>query len=116
MGRRSKYAGFTKAFRYMAVQRLKRCENVSALCRELGVSRQALYTWRDRLEGAEDQAQESTRGGEADLRLQVARLKRLLAEKTLEVDFFKAAFAKVEARRRSSSGSGETASGSTSGK
>jgi transposase len=116
MGRRSKYTRFTKAFRLVAVQRLQRGENVSALCRELGVSRQTLYTWRDQQEGVKDPVAHPATGEEAKLRLEVAQLKRLLAEKVLEVDFFKAAFAKVEARRRSSSGSGATASGNTSGK
>lgn len=116
MGRKSKCGRFTKAFRILAVQRLERGENVSALCRELGMSRQALYTWRDQQQGAKDPVGHPASGEEAGLRLEVARLKRLLAEKVLEVDFFKAAFAKVEARRRNSSGSGGTASGSTSGK
>ena len=39
-----------------------------------------------------------------------ARLKKLLAEKTLEADFFKGAFERIEALRRSASASGETAS------
>jgi len=111
MSQRSKTGRFTKAFRYVAVQRLKRGENVSALCRELGMSRQALYTWRDRLEGVEEDPGKSTSDREADLRQQIARLKRLLADKTLEVDFLKAACEKVEARRRTATGSGETASG-----
>jgi len=36
-------------------------------------------------------------------------LKQLLAEKTLEVDFFKGALQKIEARRQRNSGSGEMA-------
>lgn len=116
MGRKSKCGRFTKAFRFMAVERLKRGENVSALCRELGMSRQALYTWRDQAEGAEQQAEKPPVDREAELRQQIARLKRLLADKTLEVDFFKGAFEKIAARRRNSSGSGGTASGSISGK
>ena len=39
---------------------------------------------------------------EATLRKEVSRLKRVLAEKTLEVDFFKGALQKVEARRQRS--------------
>jgi hypothetical protein len=42
-------------------------------------------------------------------------LKRLLAEKVLEVDFLKGALQKVEARRQSRGGSGETASMTKSG-
>jgi transposase-like protein len=115
MGVKSKYGAFTKAFRFMAVERLKRGENLSALCRELGVSRETLYTWRDRQAGLEDQPSPPAQGQEAALRQQIARLQRLLADKTLEVDFLKAACAKVEAQHRSSTGSGETASGKRSG-
>jgi hypothetical protein len=38
------------------------------------------------------------------------QLKQLLAERTLEVDFFKGSLQKIAARRRSGGGSGETAS------
>jgi len=40
----------------------------------------------------------------------------LLAEKTMEVDFFKGALQKVEARRQRSSSSGEKTSTTKSGK
>jgi len=40
--------------------------------------------------------------------------KLLVAEKTLEVDFFKGALQRIKARRRESSGSGELASTTTS--
>ena len=43
-------------------------------------------------------------------RHQVRELKRLLAEKTLEADFFKGALQKIEARRQKSGTSGEAAS------
>ena len=52
---------------------------------------------------------------ERELRLQVAQLKRLVADKTLEADFFKGALQKVEARRQSNTKSGETASTTKSG-
>jgi hypothetical protein len=45
-----------------------------------------------------------------EMRKQVRQLKRLLAEKTMEVDFFKGALQKVEARRQRSSSSGEQTS------
>jgi transposase-like protein len=106
---------YPKAFRRMAVARLKSCENIVALARELGIHRRLLYKWRDQLEPVEH--------GEAyplpsspELRRQVHQLKRLLAEKTLEVDFFKGALQKVEARRQRSSSSGEKTSTTKSGK
>jgi len=50
------------------------------------------------------------------LRKEVNHLKRVLAEKTLEVDFFKSALQKVEARRQQNNSSGEKASTSKSGR
>ncbi len=40
---------FPKAFRQYAVMRLKQCDNIVALSKELGVHRRLLYTWRDQL-------------------------------------------------------------------
>jgi transposase-like protein len=34
----------------VAVERLKRCENIVALSEELGVHRRLLYKWRDQLD------------------------------------------------------------------
>jgi len=42
------------AFRKMAVERLKSCDNVVALSQELVVHRRLLYKWRDQLEPIED--------------------------------------------------------------
>ena len=36
---------YPKAFRKMAVERLKRCDNIVALSQELGVHRRLLYKW-----------------------------------------------------------------------
>jgi transposase-like protein len=44
---------FPKSFRQYAVARLKQCDNIVALSKELGVHRRLLYTWRDQLEPAE---------------------------------------------------------------
>ena len=104
------------AFRQMAVERMKHCENIVALSEELGVSRRLLYRWRDQLDpadGGHEPPPESPR--ESTLRKENHQLKRVLAEKTLEVDFFRGALQKVEARRRISSGSGEKASTTESG-
>ena len=108
---------YTKEFREFAVERLRGCENIVALAKELHVSRRQLYRWRDEMDpeipGMEvpgQQARTST------LRKEVNHLKRVLAEKTLEVDFFRSALQKVEARRQQSRRSGEKASTSKSGR
>jgi transposase-like protein len=106
---------FPKAFRQMAVDRLAQCENIVALAKELGISRRLLYTWREKLEPLESGEGPPANSREASLRKEVNRLKRVLAEKTLEVDFFKGALHKVKARRQGNGGSGGTASTPTSG-
>ena len=84
-----------------------------ALAQELGLHRRLLYKWRDQLEPVEHgEPVPST----PELRQQVRQLKRLLAEKSMEVDFFKGALQKVEARRQRSSNSGEPTSTTKSGK
>jgi transposase len=100
----------TKDFRRMAVERLKSCDNIVALSEELGVHRRLLYQWRDRSEVFESEESPPGNSRESTLRQEIGQLKRLLAEKTLEVDFFKGALQKVEARRRNSGITGEKAS------
>jgi transposase-like protein len=102
---------YSRKFQRNAVERMRTCESVTDLARELGVRPRCLYKWRaklDLLESGEESARASTHEG--SYRKQVLRLKQLLAEKTLEVDFFKGALQKIEARRRKSGASGETAS------
>ncbi len=101
----------------MAVERMETCADVEALAKELGVTRRCLYKWRRKLAAVEPGEETSRPGTRVGFhRRENERLKRLLAEKTLEVDFFKRALQKVEARRQSHGGSGETASMTKSGK
>jgi transposase-like protein len=97
----------------MALERLKNCASVTALAEELGVHRTVLYHWQRQAESSEERTASSP---VRELRKQVRDLKRLLGEKTLEVDFFKGALQKVEARRQGSSSSGGTASTTKSGR
>jgi hypothetical protein len=71
--------------------------------------RTILYQWQRKLEHTGESSARVT-SPVRELRRQVRDLKRLLGEKTLEVDFFKGALQKVEARRQSGRGSGGTAS------
>jgi transposase-like protein len=99
----------------MAIERMKDCPSVSALAEELGIDRSNLYQWQRQLEHAGESGARVT-SSVRELRKQVRELKRVLAEKTLEVDFFKGALQKVEARRQSSKDSGGTASTTRSGR
>ena len=99
----------------MAVERFTRCENATELARELGIDRGLLYKWRKLQEQGEERAGR-VNSGERRLHTEISELKRLLAEKALEVDFFKGALQKIEARRQGLGGSGAKASTNKSGK
>ena len=108
---------YTDEFKRMCVERMKQCNDVGGLAKELGIHRRMLYRWRDQLdpvEKSEGPPAESSR--EARLRHEVSQLKRALADKTLEVDFFKGALQKVEARRQQQDVTGAKASTTKSGK
>jgi len=104
---------YPRKFRIRAVERMNSCDNVLRLARELRLNRSLLYKWRHRLDPANGQAQGEViirNSRESTLRKEIDKLKRLLANKTVEVDFFGCALQKVEARRRNSGISGEQAS------
>lgn len=94
----------------MAVERLKSCDNIVALSEELGVHRRLLYQWRDQSEALQSEQSPPGNSRESSLRKEINQLKQALADKTLELDFFKGALQKVEARRRNSGITGEKAS------
>jgi len=96
-----------------AVERLQAGENARDLAAELGINQRGLYRWRARLGGG---VAAPEREREAALRQEVGRLKQVLAEKVLEVDFLRGALHKVEARRQGKASSGGKASTSRSGK
>src|ERR1700757_391170 len=81
---------YSRQFQRMAVERMRSSDNIGDLAKELGIGRRCLYKWQakfDHLERGEEAPRTSSH--ESSYRQQAHRLKRLLAEKTLEVDFFK---------------------------
>jgi transposase-like protein len=90
---------YPKVLRRTVVERFRTCKNISALSRELGLHRRLLYKWRDQFDSVECEAPLEATSGNSTLRVELNRVKRLLAEKTLELDFFKGALQKVGARR-----------------
>jgi transposase-like protein len=96
----------------MAVERMKSCANILELSQQLGVHRTVLYLWRKQL--AEPDGGPA-RAEETPVEQQNGQLQRALAEKTLEVDFFKGALQKIGARRQRNGTAGERASTTKSG-
>ena len=107
-------------FRRMAVARMSSSDNITALAEELGIDRDLLYRWRGQVEAtpAAETPGESTPEDprDAKLREENSLLKRALAEKGLEVDFFKGALQKIAARRQPNKNTGARASTTRSGK
>jgi transposase-like protein len=104
---RRKGQRYGSELRRQAVERMNACGNIVGLARELGVSRRVLYQWRDRMEQTDSVP---GRSRELILRKQILKLKRLLANKTVEVDFFRHALQRVGARRRQNFHPGDKAS------
>jgi transposase len=108
---------YSNEFRRMCVERMKQCDDIVALSKELDVHRRLLYRWRDQLDPVDKGEWPPPQNSrESTLRKEVSRLKRVLADKTLELDFFKGALQKVEARRQQKDGTGAKASTTKSGK
>ena len=123
----SKWRRHSVEFKRQAVERMKGCDNIQALARELKVERKLLYTWKCQVEGRPEPrhanlAESAEQRQENQLRLENQRLKEALGEKALEVDFFKGALRRIREGRRNNTVSGATAStpkssrGATSGK
>jgi transposase len=107
---------YSEAFRKEAMARMQARGNIVELAKELGVSRRVLYQWRDHgKHGGGQPRPRRTCDRERELRQQLEKTKRLLGEKTLEVDFFRGALQKIEARRQNSGNIGGAASTTKSG-
>jgi transposase len=102
-----------------AFARMEQGASVQALIEELAVSRATIYRWRveyksqDLLAGSappgKDEPSRSNRRKlpEPPPDVLIKQLKIALAEKTIEVDFFRGALREVEARRRQNTERGE---------
>jgi len=104
---------YSPEFRAQALERLKGCDNVSRLARELKIPRKWLYLWRERAQGTAEVASAEDRESER-LRKRVAELEQLVGRQAAEIDFFKGALRRIEERRQKSDDNGGAASTSKS--
>jgi transposase-like protein len=107
-----KYERHTAEEKARALERMVGCVNLAALARELGLKRCLLYSWKrqqERKQGATRQPEQMEVEVEK-LRKENRRLREVLGRRTLEIDFFKGALRRIEARRQASGDSGGTAS------
>jgi transposase-like protein len=119
MAEKAKWRRHTVEFKRQVVERMKTCQNIHELARELKIQRKLLYTWKYQFAGrpeprhanlgitAEDRKEKQHRE-------EIAKLKAALADKTLENDFFRSALLKIKAGRQKSTETGASASTTSS--
>ena len=68
---------YSNEFRRMCVERMKQCDDISALSRELDIDRRLLYRWRDQLDPPDKSEWPPPQNSrESTLRKEVSQLKR----------------------------------------
>jgi transposase-like protein len=109
-----------REFKQQAVERMKACDNITQLARDMKLETKLLYTWKYQFEGRPEprhanyvDTPEET--AEKKLRQEIAALKQALADRTLEIDFFKGALRRIEEGRQKSTTTGDPASTPKSG-
>jgi transposase-like protein len=115
MAKMAKWRRHTVEFKQQAVERMKTCQNIHELARELKIQRKLLYTWKYQFEGRPEPRHANLGIAAEDrkdkqYREEIAKLKSALADKTLEIDFFRSALLKVRERRQSNTATGNSAS------
>ena len=121
MAKMAKWRRHKLEFKRQAVERMKSCDNIEALARELKVQRKLLYTWKWQLEGRPEArhanlAETAEERKQKQLQEENNKLKAALGEKTLENRFFKLALLKIKERRQFRDETGGSASTKSSGR
>ena len=121
MAEMAKWRRHTVEFKRQVVERMKTCENIGALARELDLERKLLYTWKYQFEVRPEPrhanlATTPEERKDKQLREEIAKLKAALADKTLENGFFRSALLKVKEGRQRSTETGAVASTTSSGR
>ena len=102
---KKKYRVFDRETKIGTVKRMLRGENISALTRELKISRAVLYRWKDQGLGtnpvkARVQAKPSRHEKQvAGLEQRLAEMQQLIGKQAAELDFFAAALRNVKETR-----------------
>ena len=105
----------TPEFRQQALKRMQEESDLGLLAKEFSVCVRTVYRWKEiQLLGRVKPAREA-KPHEKKLEEEIQRLKQSLANRTLEVDFFKGALQRVKARRQRNTATGGAASMTKSG-
>ena len=94
MSEKKRRRRYREEFKREVVRQMRECKNIEGLGRELGLDVKMMYQWKWKEEGRPTRkpqaltTQAAEQGSLETLRRENAQLKRVLAEKALEVDFF----------------------------
>lgn len=121
MAKMAKWRRHPLEFKRQAVEQMKTCQNIHELACKLKIQRKLLYTWRYQLEGRPEPRQANLGitaedRKEKHLQDENIKLKMALAEKSLEIDFFKNALLRVKGGRQPNTAPGASASTKPSGR
>ena len=116
----TKWKTYDLDFKRRAVKQMGRSKDITALARELKVSRGMLYSWKRQLQGQPERRRADLSVSaqskvERELREENRLLKEALGQKVLEADFFAAALRRVKGQPRSSAAAGAKTSMPKSG-
>jgi transposase-like protein len=103
MAKRSKGEWRRPEAKQRALERMRSTPNISELAKTLGIPRRTLYSWRDKQLAKVKGRKIEPQTREQELEQAIRHLKEALAERTLDLDFFKGALQKIEERRQPSS-------------
>ncbi len=112
----AKWHRHSPEFKLEAVERMRAGTSIKALAHELGAQRQLLYAWKWHVEGQPARRRTDLGLGPVGPEAEIRRLKEALADKALEVDFFKDALRRVEPERPKETAGGGSASTPRSGR
>jgi transposase-like protein len=90
--------------------------NISRLCQDLGIPRRTLYGWLEAELAKAEKGQAKPKSREQEMEQEIVRLKEALADRSLDLDFFKGALQRIWERRPPSSVADASASTRKSGK
>ena len=93
-----------------ALERMRSTPNISELAKAMGIPRRTLYSWRDKQMANLESRRPDVKTREQEFEEEIRHLKEALAERALDLDFFKGALQKIAARRQPNEEAGATAS------
>lgn len=110
----AKWRRHSVEFKKQAVEKMRNCDNIKGLARELKIERNLLYRWKWQFEGRPERgdanlSETAEERKESKLQEENRRLKEALADKSLELDFFKGALRRIKEGRPNNTGSGASA-------